>query len=166
MKSKVIVAGDAAGNVVIVSKNNPEWGHIKVTQERIVTDERGFAREKPVTALIAGTVATLKRYGWKKGQKIDGTIIFKEQLTPFNIKEPERDYKVAGKTNIVCCIHGQPIYRKTFYKEDENAKDVYILDEQGNPMSHTNGEDIKAAYKELAKKEKEEQEEAGNIGKM
>lgn len=161
MKSKVIVAGDAAGNVVIPSQNNPEWGHIKVTQERILTDDRGWARDTTITALIPGAVKTLKRYGWKKGQELDGTIIFKEQLTPFNTKEPERDYKVAGKTKVVCCIDDQPIYRKTFYREDPTAKDVHILDENGNPTSHTNGDVIKAAYKELAEQEKAGVDPAG-----
>jgi hypothetical protein len=46
MKSSVIVAADAAGNVVVPSSNNSEWGHIRVTQKRIIIDERGFARPK------------------------------------------------------------------------------------------------------------------------
>jgi len=154
MNSKVKVTADPAGNVVIPSKNNSDWGHIRVTQERLLADDRGFVRNKTISALIPGLVVDLKRYGWKKDQEVEGTIIFKEQLTPFNTKEPERDYKVAGKTNVVCCIDGQPIYRKTFYKEDPKAKDVHILDEQGNPVSHNNGDEIKAAYKAITEKEK------------
>jgi len=150
----VVVTADAAKNVVVPSKNNPDWGHIRVEQDRIVIDDRGFGRKKRVSALIPGLIGDLKSFGWKADEKIEGSIIFKEQLTPFNPKDPERDYKIAGKTGVVCCIDGQPIYRKTFYSKDPNAKDVHILDEQGNPMTHNNGDAIRAAYAELAEKEK------------
>lgn len=164
MNTKVKVTADPAGNVVILSKNNPEWGHIRVEQERLVTDDRGFARVKKITALIPGLVSDLKKIGWKAGQEVEGRIIFKEQLTPFNTKEPERDYKMAGKTGIPCCIDGEPIYRKTFYKEDSNAKDVQILDANGDVALHTNGDAIKAAYKALA--ENADAEAQGNLGTM
>ena len=153
MDSKVKVTADDAGNVIIPSKNNPEWGHIKVKMDRIVIDDRGFARLKPVTALIPGKVNDLKAFGWHANQEVEGVIFFKEQLTPFNPKEPKRDYKIAGKTGIVCCLDGQPIYRKTFYSKDPKTKDVFIVDEHGNPVSHNNGDDIRAAYAELKQKE-------------
>jgi hypothetical protein len=164
MNSKVKVTADAAGNVVTPSKTNPEWGHIRVEQAKIVIDERGFARKKVISALIPGTIKDLKSFGWKANQEIEGTVIFKEQLTPFNPKEAERDYKVAGKTDVVCCIDGQPIYRKTFFKTESNAKDICIMDEQGNPVTHDNGEAIRAAY--LAISEKEASEANTNIDLM
>jgi hypothetical protein len=151
----VVVTADAAKNVVVPSKNNPEWGHIRVIQDRIIVDDRGFARKKGVSALIPGLITDLKSFNWKADQKIKGTVIFKEQLEPFNPKDPDRDYKVAGKTGVVCCIDGQPIYRKTFYYTNSDAKDVHILDEHGNPVSHNNGDAIRAAYAELAEKEKQ-----------
>lgn len=150
----VIVSADKSGLVVVPSKNNPDWGNIRLKQDRIVVDEKGFARKKTVSALVAGTVEDLKSFGWKAGDQLEGKIIFKEQLTPFNKKDPERDYKIAGETEIVCCIEGQPIYRKTFYVTDSNANDVHILDGFGNPMSHTNGDAIRAAYLELEEKKK------------
>lgn len=165
MKKKVRVTADEAGNVVIPSKNNAEWGHIRVEQERIMTDDRGFARLRKISALIPGLVKDLKSFGWKAGQEIGGTIVFKEQLTPFNTKEPARDYKLAGKTGIPCCIDGEPIYRKTFYKEDENAKDVYITDANGNIIQHTNGDAIREAYKKQAE-EASGSEAAGNLSNM
>ena len=54
------------------------------------------------------------------------------------MNNPERDYKIAGKTGIVCCQDGQPIYRKTFYTLNSSAEDVLV--------SHNNIEDIRAAY--------------------
>jgi hypothetical protein len=137
MNSKVKVTADETGSIIVVGKN-PEWAHIRVEQSRIVIDDNGFARRKTISALVHGTVEDLKSFGWTKGQELPGKIIFKESLEPFNAKEPERDYKVAGKTGIVCCQDGQPIYRKTFYTLNMNAEDVSV--------AHTNVEDIRAAY--------------------
>jgi hypothetical protein len=143
--SKVKVTADEAGNVIVQSKNNPEWGHIRVQQVRMVVDDNGFARRKPVSALIHGTIEDLKGFGWTKNQEPEGKIIIKEQLTPFNEKEPERDYKLAGKTGIVCCLDGQPIYRKHFYTTNVEAGDVLV--------AHNNTDAIRAAYEEQKRKE-------------
>ena len=164
MTSKVKVTADAAGNVVVPSANNSEYGHIRVEQTRVVFDDKGFARRKSISALIPGLIDDLKSLRWKAGQEIEGSIIAKESLTPFNTKEPERDYKVAGETGIVCCIDGQPIYRKTFYVRENNASDVFILDSNGTPLTHNNGEAIRVAYAELASKQKSSIE--GNLGSL
>ncbi len=142
MNAKVKVTADELGNVVVVSKNNPNWAHIRVEQKVKVFDETGFGRTKKISALIHGTTEDLKDFGWLNGQELAGRIIFKESLEPFNTREPERDYKVAGKTGIVCCLDGQPIYRKTFYTESANAANVSI--------AHNNTEDIRAAYASVA----------------
>lgn len=138
MNSKVKVTADDTGAVVIVSKNNPEWAHIRVEQNRIVVDDNGFARRKTISALVHGTVEDLKSFDWKKDQELPGKIIFKESLEPFNTSDPDRDYKIAGKTRIVCCQDGQPIYRKTFYTTNVGAEDVSV--------PHNNGDAIKEAY--------------------
>ena len=140
MENKVKVTADELGNVVVVSKNNPEWGHIRVEQSRKVFDDNGFVRKKTISALIHGTVEDLTSFEWKNGQTLPGRIIFKESLEPFNYTNPERDYKIAGKTGVVCCLDGQPIYRKTFYTENAASQDVAI--------AHNNTEDIRAAYAE------------------
>jgi hypothetical protein len=152
--SKVIVTADAAGNVIVPSKNNTDWGHIRVTQDRMVVDDNGFARKKNLSALIVGKISDLKGFGYKKDQEIEGKIIFKESLEPFNTSDPERDYKKAGKTGIICCQDGQPIYRKNFYKQDGESMDVCV--------EHTNGDDIKVAY--AAMKEAEVSTGGENIG--
>lgn len=138
MDSKVKVTADDAGNVVILSKNNPEWAHIRVEQNRIVVDDNGFARRKTISALVHGTVEDLKSFGWRKDQELPGKIIFKESLEPFNTSDPDRDYKIAGKTGVVCCLDAQPIYRKTFYTTNVSAEDISV--------PHNNGDAIKAAY--------------------
>jgi hypothetical protein len=146
MNSKVKVTADPAGNVIVISSNNPEWGYIRVEQTRMVIDDRGFARKRMVSALITGKVEDLKGFGWSANQEIDGKIVVKERTLPFNTSEPERDYKIAGDTGIVCCYYGEPIYRKAFFTTNLMAHDETI--------EHTNGEDIKAAYAELADKKK------------
>jgi len=138
MDSKVKVTADETGAVIIVSKNSSEWAHIRVEQSRVVIDDNGFARRKTISALVHGTVEDLKSFGWTKGMELTGKIIFKESLEPFNAKEPERDYKMAGKTGIVCCQDAQPIYRKTFFTFNVNAED------KAEP--HNNIDAIRAAY--------------------
>jgi len=134
----VVVTADQFGNVIVPSENNAEWGHVRVEQTRVQIDEKGFLRRTNMSALIHGKTEDLTQVGFFKGQKLPGKIVVMESLEPFNAKDPGRDYKVAGATGIVCCVDGQPIYRKTFYREDVNSQDELI--------AHNNTEDIKTAY--------------------
>lgn len=138
MNSKVKVTANELGKVVIPSENNPSFGYVRVEQERAVTDENGWIRVKKLTALVPGTVSDLNKLGWVNGQLVNGSIVIREQLTPFNKRNPERDLKVAGDTGIVCKVDDQPIYRNTFFTTNPNAQDTVI--------AHTNIEEIKAAY--------------------
>lgn len=138
MDTKVLVTADKAGSVIIKSESNPEYGHIRVEQTRMVIDDNGFARRKKLSALIAGTVEDLAGFGWSANQLVDGKIIVKESLEPFNKKEPARDYKIAGDSGIVCSVEDQPIYRKHFYTMSSKSEDVSV--------EHDNGEAIQAAY--------------------
>jgi hypothetical protein len=141
MDAKTKVAADKAGNVIVRSSNNPEYGHIRVEQTRMVIDDSGFARKKKLSALIPGLVEDLKGFAWSADEQVEGKIIVKESLNPFNSSDPERDYKIAGNSGIVCCQEGQPIYRKNFFTLSSSAEDVSV--------EHTNGDEIKAAYAEL-----------------
>lgn len=138
MTGSVKVTANDAGQVVVVSENNPEYGHIRVSQERVIFDEKGWARKKGLSALIPGLVEDLQALGLSNGQSMAGKIIVKESLTPFNTKDPERDYKLAGETGIVCCLDGEPIYRKSFFTEDMSASDELI--------AHNNTDAIREAY--------------------
>ena len=138
METKVLVTADAAGNVVVKSNNNPEYGHIRVEQTRMVIDDSGFARRKKLSALIPGRVEDLAGFGWSQGDEVDGKIVIKESLTAFNKKDPERDYKIAGNTGIICKVDEQPIYRKHIYVLNSSVEDEVI--------THTNKEELQAAY--------------------
>lgn len=138
MKSKVKVTADKAGNVISVSKNNPDWGHIRVEQTKMMVDERGFARTTRISALIPGEVKDLASFEFTEGQELAGTIYVKEQTNPFDKVTPERDLKIAGSTGIICKIGDEPIYRKNFYSENVEKVDETI--------EHTNKAEIIDAY--------------------
>jgi len=139
MNSKVRVVGDSTtGAVINVSENNPEWGYIRVAQNRLVIGDNGFMTPKTLNFLIKGTVENLKIAGFYAGQELPGNILIEESLEPFNKKSPERDYKVAGDTGIVLTVNGSPIYRRTIYSASTNAEDVLL--------KHDNVEELRAAY--------------------
>ena len=138
MNAKVKVCGDEAGNVIVRSQNNPEYGHIRVEQSRMVIDDGGFAKRKKIYALIPGTIEDLKGFDWRVSEEVPGQIIIKESLLPFNPKDPERDFKIAGTSGVLCTQGGSPIYRKHFYSLNPNATDIF--------EQHDNTEEIQMAY--------------------
>ena len=68
---------------------------------------------------------------------LPGKIYIRESLEPFSADDPDRDLKIAGDTGVVCCSHGQPIYRKSFYDQTGTQGDDLV--------PHTNGDAIKEA---------------------
>jgi hypothetical protein len=142
MKSKVKVTADKAGNVISVSKNNPDFGHIRVEQSRmVINDKTGFATSVRISALIPGEVEALASFGFTANQELPGVIYVKEQTKPFDAKTPERDLKIAGTTGVICRIGDQEIYRKNFYSVNPDKADETI--------EHTNPEEIQEAYAKL-----------------
>lgn len=140
---KVTVTADPLGQAIVLSKANPDYGYVRVEQMRSIVDDNGWLKNKTIAALILGTTSDLKKAGYEAGQELEGSIVVREQLTPFNKKTPEKDLKVAGKTGITCMVDTKPIYRKAFWNQNANAQDVLV--------AHTNVEAIKAAYaKQLA----------------
>jgi hypothetical protein len=111
-----------------------------VKQTRLETDDdTGFVYKKDYYALVHGKVSTLECFGWEAEEEVEGKVIVKESLVPFNMKDPDRDLKIAGRSGVVCKVQDQPIYRKNFYTTKENAVD-------SEPQHHTNDDEIKAAY--------------------
>lgn len=144
METKVKVTADPAGNVIVKSKNNLEWGYIRVEQSRLLIDESGIGRDITMSALIPGTIATLSKFNWSADQEIEGRIIFVESTKAFRKFDADKDVKVAGASGILCTIEGSPIYRKNFYKISSLAVDTAV--------AHDNGDEISLAY--AAEKEK------------
>ena len=127
------------GSVIVPSQNNPEYGSIRLEQKVAVTSG-GFVNTKTRSAFLNGSLEDLKALGWADGQMVDGHIIIKEALTPFNTEKPDADIKRAGETNVVCTIEGQPIYRRAYFSFTPEA-DVLI--------AHDNSAEIKAAQAKL-----------------
>lgn len=135
--SKVRVSPDEQGNVIRVSKNNPEYGIIRLEQQRVSFNTQGWVNNKKLSALIHGKVEDLQSLAFDADTQLPGKIVVREQTVAFNSKDPDRDLKVAGDTGVVCCRYGEPIYRKSFYVTNEEESDIFI--------AHTNTEDIKDA---------------------
>ena len=135
MQNKVQIVPDELGNVIRMS-NNPEFGYVRLSQNsHKVTN--GFVKKIPLTTLLHGELESLRSMDIQNKTELSGKIIVKEQLIPFSTDNSDRDYKIAGNTGIICCVHGEPIYRKTFFTEDVTAENI-LLD-------HTNGDAIRSA---------------------
>tara|TARA_R100001463_G_C3544514_1_gene222594 strand:- start:2983 stop:3579 length:597 start_codon:yes stop_codon:yes gene_type:complete len=136
---KVTVAQDELGNSIRVSKNNPEFGHVRLVQEKVAFGTGGWVKKSSRSTLIHGTVEDLQAVGLSESKELPGNIVIREQLEPFSTNDPERDYKIAGDTGIICCRDGEPIYRKSFYSMDPTEQDVLIAHTNGNAIREANG---------------------------
>jgi hypothetical protein len=141
MNPFVIVCPNEDNSIITLSKNNPEYGYIRVTQQRLLINKKGWVSIKPLSALVQADVDTLKMLNWTPNQQLKGQIVIKESLEAFTPDNPDKDLKIAGETGIPCCIDGQPIYRKCFY--DPTGNDVDDL------IQHNNTEEIKIAVRSL-----------------
>ena len=135
MSYQVNVSSNEDGGVITLSKNNPEFGFIRVTQRRLVINKKGWVNMRELSALVQADVETLKSLEWSSNQKLSGNIIIKESLEPFNNEYADKDLKVAGDTGIVCCLDGQPIYRKCFYDPTGTDPDTLV--------QHNNADEIR-----------------------
>lgn len=138
MDSKVKVLKNEDDSVLNISENNPDYAWVLVQQVRTVVDDSGFLRRKPVTAVLPGPIDDMKAMNFYGGQELPGKILIKESLVPFNVKNPDRDLKIAGDTGIVCRLEGLPIYRKTYYSTKSNVEDIFV--------QHDNKDEIKSAF--------------------
>tara|TARA_R110002020_G_scaffold29744_1_gene93843 strand:+ start:2247 stop:2870 length:624 start_codon:yes stop_codon:yes gene_type:complete len=137
MPNKIMVEPDDSGNVIRVSKNNPVYGHVRLSQDVTAFGVNGWVKSSTRSTLIHGTVEDLETVGIADMKELSGNIIIREQTEPFSSTDPDRDLKIAGDTGIICCKDGEPIYRKTFY--DATGLQVDDL------VAHTNGDAIREA---------------------
>lgn len=141
MNTKVTVKANKQGELITQSPRNPYWGWIRLVQTRdIINRETGIVKSLFCSALVKGKLRDLENLGWKIGQELEGKIIFRDSLTPYNQKNPEKDYKTAGKTGVICTVKGRPIYRRYFYTTNPNAVDRLIQHDEACK------EEIRKAY--------------------
>jgi len=141
MQSKVNILADDMGNVVRQSSSNPEFGHVRLQQTRVTFGNGGWVKRSNISTLLHGKLEDLKELGLETMDSIPGKIVIKESLEPFSKNDPDRDYKKAGETGIICAVDGQPIYRKTFFVADTTAEDVLIAHNNGQAIKDANSSD-------------------------
>lgn len=144
MKNQVTIVPNETGAKIRISKNNAEYGHVLLKHEKTIIGSNGWVKTTRLHALLHGEVDDLRSIGIAKMKTLPGQIIVKESTTPFNEKNPDMDLKYAGKTGIVCCKDGEPIYRRALYDASMTEVDEFI--------AHTNGDDIRTANNENAEK--------------
>ena len=147
---KVTIVPDEHGSVIIVSKNNPEFGHVRLTQEKVAFGAQGWVNKKTRSTLIHGTVEDLQSIGIADKTELPGHIVIREQFEAFSTDNPDRDLKIAGETGVVCVGTNTetgemdaPIYRKTFYSMDLNEQDTLIAHTNGDAIREANGTESK-----------------------
>jgi len=139
MQSKVNILADDMGNVIRQSSNNSEYGYVRLQQDRVTFGNNGWVKKSNVSTLLHGKLEDLQSLNLEAGGTLPGKLIIRESLEPFSKNDPDRDMKYAGETGIVCCVDGQPIYRKTFYVVDQTAEDVLIAHNNGDAIREANG---------------------------
>tara|TARA_R110002012_G_scaffold236249_1_gene409967 strand:+ start:2744 stop:3337 length:594 start_codon:yes stop_codon:yes gene_type:complete len=149
---KVTIVADDNGSVIRVSKNNPEFGHVRLTQEKVGFGSQGWVKRSTRSTLIHGTVEDLEATGLASKKELAGQIVIREQFEPFNEKNPDRDLKIAGDTGIVLIGTNPetgemdaPIYRKTFYSMDSDEQDTLVTHTNSNAIREANGLEPKKA---------------------
>lgn len=137
--NRVTVLADDMGCVIRVSQTNPEYGFIRLQQQRVQFTNGGWVKSTNVSTLLHGKVEDLESLNFQADQEIGGKIVIKEQTEPFNPNNPDRDLKYAGNTGVICCAYGEPIYRKTFFTTNIEEDDVLIAHTNGDAIREANG---------------------------
>jgi len=137
-ENQVTIVADDNGNVIRQSKNNPDYGFVRVTQNAVTFGANGWVNKKSRSALILGKMEDLADIGLDKMETLPGKIVVKESTDPFSATDPDRDLKIAGETGIICCTaDGEPIYRTSFYDASGLQQDTLV--------PHANGDAIREA---------------------
>ena len=143
--SNVRISPDEQGNAIRVSKNNPEYAHMRVTQERVDFTSNGWVNRKVFSTLIHGKTEDLTEMGFKANEELPGNIVVVESF-----EGREQDLKIAGETGIVCkgvdseTGEVRDIYRTTRYDSSGQMQSVMI--------PHVNGDEIREANGNTPKK--------------
>lgn len=162
MNNQVTIAPDELGNVIRVSKNNSDYGHVRLTQDRVIITVNGWVKNSNVSALLHGTVEDLQIIGIADKETLPGKIIIRESVDPFSKNDPDRDLKIAGETGVICCSHGEPIYRKSFYDPSGTQEDDLVPHTNGDAireaqaLSSPNSDGIKKKAEEISKQQLED----------
>jgi|TARA_E500000305_G_scaffold57296_1_gene45685 hypothetical protein len=138
--SKVRISPDEQGNAIRVSKNNPEFAHMRATQEKVDFSASGWVNRKVLSTLIHGRLEDLKEMDFKANQELPGNIIVVESF-----EGRAEDLKIAGETGIVCkgvdtdSGEVRDIYRTTRYDATGQLQSVLIAHINSDEIRQANG---------------------------
>ena len=136
--ANIKVVADEQGNVIRVSKNNPEWGFVRIQQQRGGWNNKGFFNTKNRSFLLKAELEELKQMDLTLDTEFSGNIRVVESF-----EGRQEDLKMAGDTGIICkgvdpeTGEVRDIYRITEYDQSGQLQDVMI--------PHINGEEIRNA---------------------
>ena len=150
------VTPDAQGNAIRVSKNNSEYGYVRVIQNKTMFNANGWVAKKQLSTLVKGKVEDLEDLGFTSDTELQGNIVVMESFEPFSEKFADNDLKKAGDTGIVCCKDGQPIYRTTMYDQTGELLDTLIPHDNGDAIREANAETAESETKTTKKAKKEQ----------
>jgi hypothetical protein len=143
-QGKVTIVQDEMGNTIRVSKNNPEYGHVVLSQEDSMFTQTGWIKKVTKSTLLHGTVEDLRDEKQLKNKTLQGSIYIVESFKPFSTDNPDYDLKMAGSTGIICKgtdtetgEMNMPIYRKSYYDPTGTMVDTLV--------PHTNSQEIREA---------------------
>lgn len=121
MKNSVrVTTHPETGQVVTVSKNNKEYGTIRL-EESGIRFSGGFANAYRRSAFIRGKVKDLASL--TAGQEFSGTIIVQESRTPFYEGQSP---KINPSTEKPHLVDGAPVFMNYEYSESDQAVDTLI----------------------------------------
>ena len=89
MNPFVNVSSNEDNSIITLSKNNPEYGYIRATQQRLLINKKGWVSIRPLSALVQADVETLKMLNWSPNQQLRGQIVIKESFEPFTPDNPD-----------------------------------------------------------------------------
>lgn len=141
MKNQVKIVPNEMGAKIRISKNNAEYAHVLLKQEKAFIGTNGWVKKNTLHTLLHGRLEDLQEIGIASLDSLPGQIVVKESTTPFNEQNPDVDLKIAGKTGIICCIHGEPIYRKAFYDAACTMDDELVAHNNNDAIREANAED-------------------------
>ena len=130
--NKVNVTADDMGNVINQSKNSPDYGYVRLEQNRVTLGNNGWVKNTKLTALLQGKVEDLQALELKSDSQLSGKILVKEQLEPFNTINSEADIKLAGKAEDVLIAHDNSQDIKEANASASPKIDKYITPEEFN----------------------------------
>jgi len=117
-----VVAHPETGAIITVSKNNSQYGTIRLDSENVSLEGK-FMNKSKRTAFIRGKVEDLQSLGYKAGQTLGGKIVKKESFSPFYEGQSP---KVNPSNGEIILTNGEETFLDYTYTADNNALDTWV----------------------------------------